>query len=81
MTDRSKRGAKKRQEPNTEKIRRSAMLGFGTLVVLFGICSLIKGIAMLGEGFAADKALGAGIGGIIVGGIILAFLAMGGKIR
>lgn len=81
MAELGKRGAKRSQELTTEKIQRSLMLAFGTIVVLFGIGSLIKGIAMLGEGFAADKALGAGIGGIIVGGIILAFLAMGGKIR
>jgi len=81
MAEHGETGAKRRQELNSEKIQRSIMITFGFLAVLFGIGSLIKGIATLGDGFAADKALGAGAAGIIGGGIILAFLAFGGKVR
>jgi len=81
MPEHGKSGAKRKQQLNSEKIQRSIMIPFGVLAVLFGIGSLIKGIATFGDGFAADKAIGAGAAGIIVGGIILAFLAFGGKIR
>ena len=74
-------GSRKSPQSNTEKVQRSLMLGFGAMALLFGIGSLVKGIAMWGDGFAADKALGYGIAGIVGGGIILAFVAMGGKIR
>jgi hypothetical protein len=52
------------------------MIGFAALSVVAGVGFVLQGLATWSQGLAADQALGAG-----AGGILLAFVLLGGKIR